>query len=294
MTARLEGAPLAQRIREELRRAVEAFGDSPPSLVSVHQGAPTPFAFYLRQQARLSSEVGIRFRDRALDASATAGQLRRLLRELDGSPGVDAVLVEHPLPAPLGFRAAVDELGPWKDVDGIGTANLGRLVAGVPAQVPAVARAALALADHFDLPVGRQHVGVVGRSESVGLPLALLLLGRTVGTNATVTVTHSQTPALARALADCRVIFSCVGRPGLLNRSNVPRGAFVIDIGLSSRPDPERPVRHRAVGDADTADLEGWAEGVSPVPGGVGAITVPMLLSNVVEARRHRIREGAE
>jgi len=292
MTARLEGAPVAQRLREEIRRSVVAFGESPPSLVSVHQGAPTPFAFYLRQQSRLSSEVGIRFRDRALAADASAGQFRALLRELDSSPDVDAVLVEHPLPERLDFRGAVDQLGPWKDVDGVGTANLGRLVTAGPGQVPAVARAALALADHYELPVGRQRVGVVGRSESVGLPLALLLLGRGARRGSTVTVAHRQTPDLGRALAGCGVIFSCAGQPGLLNRSTVPRGAFVIDVGLSSLPDPEPSGRPRAVGDADAADLEGWAEGVSPVPGGVGAVTVPMLLSNTVDARRRR-GEGA-
>ncbi len=292
MTARLEGAPIARRISEELRRSVGAFGEAPPTLVSVHQGAATPFAFYLRQQARLSAEVGIRFQERTLAPGATAPELRRLLRELDASREVDAVLVEHPLPADLDFRRAVDELGPWKDVDGVGTTNLGRLVAGTPGQVPAVARAARALATHFELPLTREHVGIVGRSESVGLPLALGLLGRAAGVHATVTVTHRQTPALGRALADCRVIFSCAGQPGLLNRSNVPRGAFVVDVGLSSRPDPQRPGRMRAVGDADSADLEGWADGVSPVPGGVGAVTVPMLLSNVVAARRHRLGEA--
>ena len=292
MTARLEGAPLARQILVELRGEVAALGGPPPSLVSVHQEAATPFAFYLRQQARLCAEVGIRFQERSLGAGTTAEALRGLLRELNRSPEVDAVLVEHPLPAALGFRRAVDELSPWKDVDGVGTSNLGRLAVGQPIQVPAVARAALALAARFDLPVEGGHVGVVGRSESVGIPLALRLLDRGAGSNATVTVAHSRTPSLARALADCRVIFSCVGRPGLLNRSNVPRGAFVIDVGLTSRPDPDRPGRHRAVGDADVADLEGWAEGVSPVPGGVGAVTVPMLLSNVLAARRHRLAEG--
>ena len=294
MTARLEGAPVAREIQAELRGAVSALGGSPPTLVSVHQEAATPFAFYLRQQARLCAEAGIRFRERSLGADTTAEALRGLLRELNRSPEVDAVLVEHPLPAALGFRGAVDELSEWKDVDGVSSLNLGRLAVGQPVQVPAVARAALALAAHYDLPVDGEHVAVVGRSESVGIPLALRLLSRGAGGNATVTVAHSRTPSLVRALADCRVIFSCVGRPGLLNRSNVPRGAFVIDVGLTSRPDPDRPGRARAVGDADAAELEGWAEGVSPVPGGVGAVTVPMLLSNVLAARRHRPGEVTE
>lgn len=292
MTARLDGAPLALRIQAELRREVSDLTGPPPTLVSVHQAAATPFAFYLRQQARRCAEVGIRFQERALGADTTAEELGGLLRELDRAPEVDAVLVEHPLPANLGFRRAVDGLSPWKDVDGVGTSNLGRLAVGAPGQVPAVARAALALAAQYDLPVRGEHVAVVGRSESVGIPLALQLLGRGAGGNATVTVTHSQTPSLARALADCRVIFSCAGRPGLLNRSNVPRGAFIVDVGLTSRPDPDRPGRHRAVGDADAAELDGWAEGISPVPGGVGAVTVPMLLSNVLAARRHRLAEA--
>jgi methylenetetrahydrofolate dehydrogenase (NADP+)/methenyltetrahydrofolate cyclohydrolase len=291
MTSRLDGIPLARRLREELRAKIQELEGPPPTLASVHRGAETPFAFYLRQQARQAAEVGLRFSERPLPPNASSSDLDALVETLDRDPEIDGVIVEHPLPPPLDFPSAIDRLRPWKDADGAGVTNLGRLADGRPIQVPAVVRAAFALASHHGVPLAGQSVGIVGRSETVGLPLALLLLGRAYDIHATVTVAHTRTVSLPRALADCRVVVSCAGRPGLLNRSNVPRGAFVIDIGLTSLPDPDHFGRMRAVGDADAADLEGWAEGVSPVPGGVGAVTVPMLLANVVASRAHA-REG--
>jgi methylenetetrahydrofolate dehydrogenase (NADP+)/methenyltetrahydrofolate cyclohydrolase len=151
--------------------------------------------------------------------------------------------------------------------------------------VPAVARAALAIARHYRLPIQGARVAVVGRSESVGLPLALSLAGRAEGMNATVTLAHSRTPDLARALAGVRTIFSCVGHPGLLDRSVVPEGASVVDIGLTSVPDSSAKSGARAVGDADWDSLEGWATAVTPVPGGVGPVTVAELMAGVARAR---------
>ncbi len=206
------------------------------------------------------------------------------IRTLDHDPSVHGVLVEHPLPPPYDFSAAIGQLRPEKDVDGVGTENLGRLLSGRAGHAPAVCRAALALARHYQLPFEGAPVAVVGRSGTVGLPLALLLMRRPPGPNATVTVAHSQTPDLARALASSRVIFSCAGSPHLLTRSVVPRGASVVDIGLGSLPDPSRPGGARLVGDADPESLDGWASAFTPVPGGVGPVTVAQLMWNTVQA----------
>jgi len=206
------------------------------------------------------------------------------LRSLAEDDGVDGVLVEHPLPPPFDFQRALARLPPRKDVDGVSATSLGLLVAGRPVHAPAVARAALAIALHYEVPLSGSRVAVVGRSETVGLPLALLLLGRERWGNATVTVAHSRTPDLRAALEGASVIFSCVGRPGLLDRTVVPRGAVVIDVGISSVPDPARPGQQRSVGDANAADLEGWAGGLTPVPGGVGPVTVAELMASVVDA----------
>jgi methylenetetrahydrofolate dehydrogenase (NADP+) / methenyltetrahydrofolate cyclohydrolase len=296
VTQRLEGKPVAEALDAESRAAIHSAvpGAPAPSLVSVHRGVDSPFRFYVRRQAKAAREVGIEFREETLAVGAGPADLSARLRTLDRDPNVHAVLLEHPLPAPFDFYAAVSELRPEKDVDGVSPANLGRLVAQRPAHVPAVALAAVAIARHYRLPLEGERVVVLGRSETVGLPLALLLAGKSGGLNATVTIVHSKTRDLPSALSGARTIFSCVGRPGLLTRSVVPEGAHVVDVGLSSVPDPQRPGVQKAAGDADPASLDGWAGSLTPVPGGVGPVTVAQLMASTVSAWKRLTRgEGA-
>jgi methylenetetrahydrofolate dehydrogenase (NADP+) / methenyltetrahydrofolate cyclohydrolase len=286
VTERLEGRPVADAVDAATRqRASSGPTGRPPSLVSVHRDVDSPFRFYLRRQAKAAQAVGIAFREERIPAGAGAPILSGRLRALDADPTVDAVLLEHPLPPPFDFLDAISALRPAKDVDGVGPTNLGLLVAQRPLHIPAVARAALAIARHYRAPLEGEAVAVIGRSETVGLPLALALAGRAEGIHATVTVAHSRTRDLARALSTARTIFSCVGRPGLLDRSIVPEGAYVIDVGLSSVPDPSAPGGARPAGDADAASLDGWAGGLTPVPGGVGPVTVAELMDGAVRAR---------
>jgi len=294
MTVRLEGKPVAERIDDSTRSAIRALpsGAAAPCLASVHRGVDSPFRYYLKRQAKAAAALGISFRDDPLRPGDGPNELVEHLRALDRDPSVHAVLLEHPLPAPFDFYRAVATLRPAKDVDGVGTDNLGRLVAQTPVQVPAVALAAVEIARHYRLPIEGERVVVLGRSETVGLPLALLLAGKGIGLNATVTVVHSRSRDLPGALASARTIFSCVGRPNLLNRSVVPQGAYVVDVGVSTVPDPNRPGSSKTVGDADYEALDGWAGGVTPVPGGVGPVTVAKLMANTVLAYRWLASEG--
>lgn len=257
---------------------------SPPVLASVHLGSGGPFSFYLKNQQRQAQSVGLGFRDVSLPTETTTEQLKQQLRNLDADPSLHAVLVQHPLPKEVDFRAAVDELSPEKDVDGVGSINLGRLVEGRPTHAPAVALGVLRILRHYSINIRGRPVAVVGRSPTVGLPLALLLSGRGESGDATVTVAHSRTPNLREALAGHDVIVSCAGAPGLLTRDVVPKGAVVIDVGLSSIPDPSTPSGARAVGDADASSLENWADAITPVPGGVGPVTVAQLMWSAVRA----------
>ncbi len=284
MTERLEGKPVVEAIQSTTRRTLEKRSSSTPlpGLVSVHLAAATAFSPYLKRQARAAEVVGVRFRDEPLPGGAGQAELLGAIQELDEDRAVHAVLLEHPLPAPLDFLDAVARLRPEKDVDGVGPMNLGRFVGGRPTQIPAVALAALAIAKHYQLKLAGERVAVLGRSASVGLPLALLLLSRAFGANATVTVAHSRTDGLKEALADVQVVFSCVGKPGLLTREVVPRNAAVVDVGLSTVPDPTRDSGIRVVGDSDAESLDGWASALTPVPGGVGPVTVAQLMANTV------------
>jgi methylenetetrahydrofolate dehydrogenase (NADP+)/methenyltetrahydrofolate cyclohydrolase len=288
MTTRLEGKPVADRIDEATKSGLRSLppGRTPPCLASVHRGVESPFRFYLKRQAKAAAALGIAFRDESLRAGDGPDDLLGRMASLDRDPTVHAVLLEHPLPPPFDFYRAVAALRPEKDVDGVGTANLGRLVAQSPVHVPAVALAAVEIARHYRVPLEGESVAVLGRSETVGLPLALLLAGKGIGLNASVTILHSRTRDLKGALATARTIFSCVGRPGLLHRGVVPEGAYVIDVGVSSVPDPQRPGATKSAGDADLDSLDGWAAGVTPVPGGVGPVTVAKLMAGVLESYR--------
>ena len=295
MTERLTGAPVAEaldRATREVLRTVPA-GTAGPCLASVHRGVEGPFRRYLNGQRRAAEALGLRFREEVLDPVEGPAGLVARVRALDQDESVHGVLVEHPLPPPYDFAAAIGHLRAEKDVDGVGTENLGRLLTGRPGHAPAVCLAALAVARHYHLPFEGTPVAVVGRSGTVGLPLALLLARRPPGPNATVTVAHSKTPDLPRALATARTVFSCAGSPHLLTRKVVPEGAAVVDIGLAVLADPSRPTGSRMVGDADPESLEGWASAVSPVPGGVGPVTVAQLMWNTVRAWQMMTGRGA-
>jgi methylenetetrahydrofolate dehydrogenase (NADP+) / methenyltetrahydrofolate cyclohydrolase len=292
VTLRLDGRAVAEAIDRTTRAAIAAVGSSAPapSLVSLHRGEDTPFQFYLKRQGKAAAALGITFREEALAPGDRGAELVARVRSLDRDPAVHGLLLEHPLPPPFDFFRAMEELRPEKDVDGVGPRNLGRLVAQRPIQVPAVARAAFEIARHYQLPIEGERVVVLGRSETVGLPLALLLAGRAPGGNATVTILHSKSRDLAGALSGARTIFSCVGKPRLLNRSVVPEGAHVVDVGVSSVPDLDRPGVSRGVGDADPESLEGWAASLTPVPGGVGPVTVAELMASTVRAWKLLVR----
>lgn len=296
MTEQLLGKPVAEGIRSAASATLEegrARGWPAPLLVSAHLGADTPFRFYFRQQARAAEALGIGFRSEVFAPEAGPAALIERVRGLNADAAVHGVLVEHPLPSPLDFSSAVAVLAPEKDADGVGWLSLGRLVAGHPIHAPAVARAAIAVLSSRAIRIHGRRVAVVGRSATVGMPLALLLLARGEGADATVTVAHSRTADLAAALSEAEIIFSCVGRPKLLTRQNVPRGAIIVDVGLSAVPDPDEPGRLRAVGDADAGDLDGWAQALAPVPGGVGPVTVAALMANVVDGWRRQMLAGA-
>ena len=284
MTRRLLGKPVSEALLQEVRSTVtgRAAGRPPPLLASVHVGTGGPFAFYLKQQERNALAAGIAFRDVPLPERTTTQELRGQVRTLQADPTVHAVLVQHPLPLGVEFQTAVDELSPEKDVDGVGSVNLGRLVEGQHAHAPAVALAVLDILRHYSVATRSRRVAVIGRSSTVGRPLALLLSAKAESGDATVTIAHSHTPRLAEALAGQEIIISCAGAPGLLTRAEVPQGCVVIDVGLSSAVDASAPSGFRAVGDADGSSLDGWVESFTPVPGGVGPVTAARLMKSVV------------
>ena len=286
-TAQWWGKPLADRLVSEVRERWESQArpsEDPPCLASVGLGEGSPFHVYQRQQARVAQRAGIRFRGEILPRDVSPEGLRARVEELAKDASIHGILLEHPLPPAHDFARIVSGINPWKDVDGVGPTNVGNLATGRPVQVPAVALAARALLQHYGEPTAGRHVVVVGRSETVGIPLALLFLLRGERGDATVTVVHSRTVDLAEHLRRAEILIPCAGRPGLVSRRNTSRGAVVVDVGLATAPGPDPSAPPRVAGDADARSLEGWARAYTPVPGGVGPVTVAEIMASTVRS----------
>ncbi|MCI4323915.1 MAG: bifunctional 5,10-methylenetetrahydrofolate dehydrogenase/5,10-methenyltetrahydrofolate cyclohydrolase [Thermoplasmata archaeon] len=293
MSKHLLGQPVAERILEWARERIRARGDlRPPLLASVHTADDNAFSVYLGRQRQIATETGIQFRGVSLPEGVDSAKLATTLAALEADPAIDGIIVEHPLPTGIDFFSAMTGIRPAKDIDGISPASLGLLAARRPVHVPAVAKAVQEILKEYHIPVSGRRVAILGRSETVGVPLALLLLARGEAADATVTVAHSKTADLTAALAGAEIVVSCVGQPGLLTRAIIPEGSTVIDVGLSTVADASRPNGRKAVGDADPESLEGWSSAYTPVPGGVGPVTVALLMSNVVDAWEHGAAGG--
>lgn len=253
--------------------------EAPVRLVAVAVGEDGESDVYVRNQARACSRVGIRFKTARLPVSSSQATLHDSLDTLAATPRVNGVILQMPLPPHLDARAAQEALDPRKDVEGIHHANLGRLAGGSPILSPCTARAAVHVLEAEGVPIEGAEAVVVGHSAIVGKPAALLLLDRL----ATVTVCHIATKDLAAHTRAADIVLVAVGKPGLVNGSMLKPGAAVVDIGINVVEDDDG--KTRVVGDVadDAAEVAGL---LTPVPRGVGPITVAMLLENTVMAAR--------
>jgi methylenetetrahydrofolate dehydrogenase (NADP+) / methenyltetrahydrofolate cyclohydrolase len=275
MTARLmDGKGLAERLRAEIAEEVRQLGDV--GLATVLVGDDPASEIYIRRKHEAAQEVGIRSIDHRLPAETTQQELERLVDDLNAGDGVDGILVQSPLPEHLDETAAVQRLNPAKDVDGFHPENAARLYFGEPRFVPATPLGIMRLLEEYDVPLEGARAVVVGRSLIVGRPAALLLLHA----NATVTITHSRTADLAAHTREADVLVVAVGQPNVVTAEMVKPGAAVIDVGMNRTEDGLR-------GDVDPATAE-VAGLITPVPGGVGPMTIASLLRNTVAAALSR------
>lgn len=276
----LSGRPVAEERQARLAQRVRALAERglrPRLAVVLASEDPSALA-YLRAKERLGKAVGIAVERVSLTSPATE-TLLRTVRDLAGDPDIPALLVEAPLPDGVDAQAIRDALPLEKDVDGAGTAALGRLLAGGGGYLPATAEAVVTLLRSYGVQMAGRRAVVVGRSLVVGRPLALLLLAE----DATVTVCHSRTTDLAAITREADIVCVAVGRPGLLTGEMIRPGAAVVDIGTSS-------VGRKIVGDADWMSVSEVAGAASPVPGGVGPLTNVLLLEHVAEATERAAR----
>ena len=277
MTAiRLDGTAVARGIYSQLKARVAALGRRTvhPGLAVLRVGDDPASTSYLRNKVRACDEVGIRSEVHALAAGCEQGQMLATLDRLNRDPGVHGILVQLPLPKHWDPALAARAVAPEKDVDGLTWHSLGALLTGHPLFEPCTPAGVIALLDHAGVAIDGREAVVVGRSAIVGKPMALLLMAR----GATITICHSRTAALGNHTRRADILVVAAGRPNLVGAGMMKPGAAVIDVGINRMPDG------KLAGDVDFAaarEVAGW---ITPVPGGVGPMTVAMLIANTVKA----------
>jgi methylenetetrahydrofolate dehydrogenase (NADP+)/methenyltetrahydrofolate cyclohydrolase len=275
MTATLmDGTALAAKVRARVQEEVAELGDL--GLATVLVGDDPASQIYIRLKHKAADEVGIRAIDKRLPADTSEEDVLELVSELNEHDEVDGILVQTPLPSQIDEARVMRALDPMKDVDGLHPFNAGQLFQGRQTLVPATPVGIMQLLDEYRIPVAGARAVVVGRSLIVGRPVAMLLLHQ----NATVTICHSRTDDLARHTLDADILVAAVGIPNLITADMVKQGATVIDVGIT-RTDAG------LIGDVDPGAAE-IAAHLTPVPGGVGPMTIAALLGNTVRAARFR------
>lgn len=276
MSARIiDGKAVAQAVQQDVATTIHALRDRgarPPQLDVILCGDNAASATYVRGKGRVAERLGVSFTLHQPAATASTDELTNLIRQLNNDDRVDGILVQLPLPGHIDTDTVIDAVNPEKDADGFHPTNIGRLLAGRPSVIPCTPAGCMELLRRYDVPIRGQRAVIVGRSVIVGRPLALLLLNE----NATVTICHSQTQELASVCREADILISAAGRPGLITADYVKPGACVIDVGTT-------PVDGTLTGDVDRASVEPIAGWLTPVPGGVGPMTIAMLMHSVTQ-----------
>ena len=275
---RLDGREVAASVTRELQVTLSTLPFK-PQLVVVRVGEDPASVAYVRGKDRTATQLGLKSRVEVLDERATQEELLERVADVSADPEVDGILVQDPLPPHLDIRAVQEAIDPAKDVDGFHPVNVGRLWNGGRALVPCTPAGLIRIMDHYGLQIAGKRVVIVGRSSLVGKPAAALFLQR----DATVSVAHSKTQDLAALTREADVLVAAVGRVGLITPELVKPGAVVLDVGITRVADATRKSGFALRGDVhpDVADVAGY---LTPVPGGVGPMTIAMLLANTLRA----------
>jgi methylenetetrahydrofolate dehydrogenase (NADP+) / methenyltetrahydrofolate cyclohydrolase len=277
----IDGKAMADGLRARVARAAAALPE-PPGLAVVLVGEDPASAVYVRSKARQTVEAGMRSFDHALPADASEGQVLDLVGRLNADPAVDGILVQLPLPPQIDAQKVIEAIDPGKDVDGFHPVNAGRLATGMPGLVPCTPLGSLMLIKSVRTDLAGANAVVIGRSNIVGKPMAQLLLAE----SCTVTIAHSRTRDLPAVCRGAEILVAAVGRPGMVRGDWIRPGAIVVDVGINRVAGPDG--RSRLVGDVAFAEAREVAGAITPVPGGVGPMTIACLLANTVAAACRR------
>ncbi|MBQ3864298.1 MAG: bifunctional methylenetetrahydrofolate dehydrogenase/methenyltetrahydrofolate cyclohydrolase FolD [Clostridia bacterium] len=276
MAVLLDGKAAALQVRKGLRPRVKALVEKgiTPGLTVVLVGNNPASEIYVRNKEKGCEKVGIHSEVIRMKAETTQEELLAVIRRLNADPSVHGILVQLPLPGHLNEEEVLALIDPDKDVDGFHAMNAGRLLIGTPGFVSCTPKGVIELLHQYDVPLEGKNALVIGRSNIVGKPMAVLLLRE----NCTVTVAHSRTRNLKELCLQADIVVAAIGKAGFVTADMVKEGAVVVDVGINRTEDG------KVVGDVDFENVEKKASYITPVPGGVGAMTIAMLLTNAVEA----------
>jgi len=282
----MTGKPVAEAIQKEIAARVEALKKKgiTPALHVVRVGDDPASEVYVRSKRKTSIELGMRGVEHHLPANCTERRLLNLVKKLNDDKAVHGILVQLPLPNQIDEAKIVHAIDPRKDVDGFHPVNVGKMLIGEPDYLPCTPHGVQKMLMHYGYDPAGKHVVIVGRSNIVGKPLAAILMQKAAGANATVTVCHSRSKNLTKITQSADILVAAMGVPEFITARHVREGAVVVDVGVNRVLDKTKKSGARLVGDVNFASVSRKAKAISPVPGGVGPMTIIMLLLNTVRA----------
>ena len=287
----LDGLATSRQIKTEIAQAVQGIvneGMRPPHLAAVLVGDDGASLTYVTSKVKSCEEVGFRSTLLRLADSITEDELLGVIHELNENSELDGYIIQLPLPKHIDEKKVLMAIDPIKDVDGFHPENVGRMVLGLPCFLPATPGGIIELLRRYEVDTVGKHCVVIGRSHIVGLPMAILLQRNTSPGNCTVTITHSKTQGLEDICRGADIIVAALGKPEFLKGDMVKDGAVVIDVGITRVPDASKKSGFRLAGDVEFSSVAPKCSFITPVPGGVGPMTIVTLLSNTLKARLQR------
>ena len=287
----LDGKLAAQAVKEKLKIAVEklkAEGKKVPHLAAILIGDNGASATYVAANVKACEETGFISTLLRFDTSITATQLLEKITELNKNSAIDGILVQLPLPAHIAEEEVIKAIDPAKDVDGFHPVNLGKMVQGQSGFIPATPYGIMLLLEHYQIETTGKNAVVIGRSNIVGRPMSILLSGNTPQGNCTVTLCHSRTKELETHCKQADIIVAALGKPEFLQANMIKKGAVVIDVGITRVNDNTKKSGFRLLGDVHFESVAPLCSWITPVPGGVGPMTIAALLKNTFQACQQR------
>ncbi|MCP4438647.1 MAG: bifunctional 5,10-methylenetetrahydrofolate dehydrogenase/5,10-methenyltetrahydrofolate cyclohydrolase [Aureispira sp.] len=283
---RIDGKQLGITIQEEIRQEVAqltATGNRAPHLVAVLVGDNPASATYVRAKMRACKRTGFQSTLVQKESDVTESELLDVVKQLNEDPNVDGFIVQLPLPKHIDEHVITMAIDPIKDVDGFHPTNFGLMALGMPQYIPATPYGIITMLDRYNIETSGKHCVVIGRSNIVGTPMSILMSRKAKVGNCTVTLTHSRTKDVAEEVRRADIVIAAIGRANFVTADMVKEGAVVIDVGINSVDDASRKRGYRLVGDVDFENVAPKCSFITPVPGGVGPMTVTALLMNTLE-----------